>query len=153
MWEELYKAHQQQLISFGIHISGSKELSEDLAQETFVRAMMNASILEELTPSKQRTWLYRTFKNLFYDRYRHAILENEYAQSLTPENIIEHGLEKVENTMLLQSISLEERQLFQLRYEEGYTAKEISEMLGVPPGTVRSRLSRCRQKLRAIMDI
>ncbi len=153
MWEDLYESHYQELIAFGIHMSGSKELSEDLTQETFVRAMIHSSIMENLANSKQRAWLYRTFKNLFYDRYRHSVLENEYVQNLVLENTAEQGMEEVENALLLQSISPEDRQVFSLRYEEGYTAREISEMLGIPPGTVRSRLSRCRQKLRETIDL
>lgn len=153
MWEELYEAYFKELTAYGIHISGSKELSEDLTQEVFLRAMMNAPVLEDLTPSKQRAWLYRTFKNLFFDRYRRAVLENEYVQNLQPENMVEHGLEEIENAMLLQSISPEDRQLFQLRYQEGYTAKEISEMMGLPPGTIRSKLSRCRQKLKELIEL
>ena len=152
MWEELYEAYYRELVAFGIHMSGSRELSEDLAQETFVRAMVHSTVMEDLTESKQRAWLYRTFKNLFYDRYRHSVLENAYIQNLTPESMEEHGIEEVENALLLQSISPEDRQIFSLRYEEGCTAREISEMLGIPPGTVRSRLSRCRQKLKETME-
>ena len=153
MWEDLYETYYRELVAFGIHISGSRELSEDLAQETFVRAMVHGSVLEELTGSKQRAWLYRTFKNLFYDRCRYSVLETQYVQNLIPESTGESGIEEVENALLLQSISPEDRQVFTLRYEEGYTAREISEMLGIPAGTVRSRLSRCRQKLKETMDL
>ena len=40
------------------------------------------------------------------------------------------------------------RTIFLLRYYEGYTAKEIAELLHLPAGTVRSRLSRCRKYLK-----
>lgn len=148
LWEELYEAHYTELVAYGAHMSGSKELAEDLVQETYIRAMRNAATLEDLTPTKQRAWLYRTFKNLFLDRCRRAALENEYVQNLQSESMTEQGIQEIENAMLLQSISPEDRGLFQLRYLEGYTAKEISEMLGIPQGTIRSRLSRCRQKLK-----
>ena len=153
MWEELYETYYRELVAFGIHMGADRELSQDLAQETYVRAMVHSAVMEDLTRSKQRAWLYRTFKNLYYDRWRHSVLENEYIQSLEPEAVEERGIEEVENAMLLQSISPEDRQIFTLRYEEGCTAREISEMLGIPPGTVRSRLSRCRQKLKETMDL
>ena len=152
MWEELYEAHAKELTAYGVHMSGSRELAEDLTQETFVRAMMHGAMLEDLTPSKQRAWLYRTYKNLFFDRYRRAVLENDYVRSLQPENPAEQGLEEVENALLLQSIGPEDRQLFELRYRQGWTSEEISDMLGILPGTVRSRLSRCRQKLKKLME-
>lgn len=153
MWEELYEAHFAELISYASAMSGSKELAEDLVQDTFVRAMMNSEILEDLSPSKQRAWLYRTLKNLFFDRYRRAALEAQYTQSLAPENPAEQGLQAIENALILQSISPEDRTLFQLRYVDGYTAAEISEMLNIPSGTVRSRLSRCRKYLKKNYEI
>ena len=153
MWEELYEAYYRELVAFGIHMSGSRELSEDLAQETFVRAIIHSAVLEELTQSRQRAWLYRTFKNLYYDRWRHSVLETEYIQNFMPESGEDPGIQEIENALLLQSISPEDRQIFTLRYEEGCTAREISEILGIPPGTVRSRLSRCRQKLKETMDL
>lgn len=103
MWEELYEAHSSELMAYGTAMSGSKELAEDLLQETFVRAMMNSEIVEDLSPSKQRAWLYRTFKNLFFDSYRRAALENQYAQSLQPENPAEQGLQEIENALILQT--------------------------------------------------
>ncbi len=153
LWEELYEAHYSELIAFGTTMSGNKALAEDLVQETFVRALINADTVEDLSPGKQRAWLYRTFKNLFFDRYRRSALENQYMQNLQPENPAEQGLQEIENALILQSISPEDRTLFQLRYLDGYTAAEISEMLNIPAGTVRSRLSRCRKYLKETYEI
>ena len=152
MWEELYEAYYNELVAYGTRLSGSKELTEDLVQETFVKAMMNTLTMEDLTPSKQRAWLYRTFKNLFFDRYRRAILEQEYAQNWQPEYLEDPGIQEIENAMLLQSISPQDRAIFQLRHFDGYTAEEISQMLDIPPGTVRSRLSRCRKYLKQNLE-
>lgn len=152
MWEELYEAHYKELIAYGSRMSGSKELAEDLVQETFVRALMNAATIEDLSPTKQRAWLYRTFKNLFFDRYRRAVLENEYQQSWQPEYIDDPGMQEVENAMLLQSIQPQDRAIFQLRYFDGYSAEEISRMLELPPGTIRSKLSRCRKYLKQSLE-
>lgn len=129
-----------------------KELAEDLVQETFVRALMNTETVEDLSRNKQRAWLYRTFKNLFFDRCRRAVFEKEYLQSLRPEQSRDWGTQEIENAMFLQSIRPEDRTLFQLRYFEGYTSEEISKMMNLPPGTVRSRLSRCRKYLKEILE-
>lgn len=153
MWEELYEAHFSELMAYGTAMTGSRELTEDLVQETFVRGLMNEELLEDLSSGKRRAWLYRTFKNLFFDRYRRMALENQYIQGLQPDSPAEEGLQEVENALLLQSISPEDRTLFQLRYFEGYTAQEIGKMLNIPPGTVRSRLSRCRKYLKEHMEI
>ena len=66
LWEELYEDHYKELVAYGKRMSGSKELAEDLVQETFVKALMNTEVVEDLSPSKQRAWLFRTFKNLFF---------------------------------------------------------------------------------------
>jgi len=152
LWEELYEDHHKELISYGTHMNIGKELTEDLVQETFVKAMMNTDTLEDLSPAKRRAWLFRTFKNLFFDRYRRAVLECEYSQNLQPEYLEDPGIQEIENAMVLQSISPQDRSLFQLRYFDGYTAEEISQMMNLPPGTVRSRLSRCRKILKQNLE-
>ena len=152
MWEELYEDHYQELVAYGTRISGSKELAEDLTQETFVKALMNGDTVMDLSPSKQRAWLYRTFKNLFFDRCRRAVLENAYTQNLRSEYAEDRGIQEVENAMGLQSISPQDRAMFQLRYFDGYSAEEIAQMMHLPPGTVRSKLSRCRKYLKQNLE-
>ena len=152
MWEELYEDHYKELVAYGTRMSGSKELAEDLVQETFVKALMNTETVADLSPSKQRAWLFRTFKNLFFDRYRRAVLENEYAQSLQPEYSEDRGIQEIENAILLQSVNPQDRAIFQLRYFDGYSAEEISKMMNLPPGTIRSKLSRCRKYLRENLE-
>lgn len=152
MWEELYEDHYKELVVFGTRMSGSKELTEDLVQETFVKALINAETIEDLSPGQQRAWLYRTFKNLFFDRYRRAVLEIEYTQSQQAEYLEDQGIQRIENAMLLQSIQPQDRAIFHLRYFDGYSAEEISRMMNLPPGTVRSKLSRCRKLLKQKLE-
>ena len=152
MWEELYNRYHDELTAFGIHMTGHRELAEDLVQETFVKALIHGGTVEELSPGQQRAWLYRVFKNLFFDRCRRTALEKEYEQGLQPEAAEDRGIQEIENAMLLQSISPQDRAVFQLRYFDGYTSMEISQMLNLPPGTIRSRLSRCRRFLREKLD-
>lgn len=152
LWEELYEDHYKELVAYGTRMSGSKELAEDLVQETFVKALMNTETVADLSPSKQRAWLFRTFKNLFFDRYRRAILESEYEQNWQSEYIEDPGMQEIENAMLLQSIKAQDRAIFQLRYFDGYSAEEISQMMNLPPGTIRSKLSRCRKFLKQNLE-
>ena len=153
MWEELYEDHYKELVAYGTSMSGNKELAEDLAQEAFVRALMNTETVEDLSPNKRRAWLFRTCKNLFFDRYRRAVLESEYTQSWQPEYMEDHGIQEIENAMLLRSIQPQDRAIFQLRYFDGYSAEEISQMMDLPPGTVRSKLSRCRKALKRNLEL
>jgi len=153
LWEELYEKNYKELLAYGSRMCGSKELAEDLVQETFVKALINTEVVEDLSSSKRRAWLFRTFKNLFFDRYRRLILEKEYEQNWHPEHLEDQGMQEIENVLLLQSLKPEDRAIFQLRYFDGYTAEEISKMMNLPPGTIRSKLSRCRKYLKQNLDL
>lgn len=112
MWEELYKSHYDELVAYGARISGNRELAEDLVQETFVKALIHTETVEDLSPNQRRAWLYRVFKNLFFDRCRRAALENEYGRSLQPETAEDRGIQEIENAMILQSVSPQDRAIF-----------------------------------------
>ena len=85
-------------------MSGSPELGEDLVQDTFLRALQNPGILEDLTPTKQRAWLYRTLKNLYLDRWRRGVLEAAYLETLREEPRWDKGIQEIETTLLLQAL-------------------------------------------------
>ena len=101
-----------------------------------------------MSPNQQRAWLYRTFKNLFFDRCRRAVLEQESLHSIQSQMAESTDFHGVETAMVLQTVAPQDRLLFQLRYMDGYTAQELSQMLNIPAGTIRSRLSRCRAYLK-----
>lgn len=148
MWEALYETYQKELLAYGIRMSGSETLAEDLVQETFIKALIHADTVMDLSPSQQRAWLYRTFKNLFFDRCRRAVLEQESLYSIQSQMAESSDFHGVETAMVLQTVAPQDRLLFQLRYMDGYTAQELSQMLNIPAGTIRSRLSRCRAYLK-----
>lgn len=152
MWEELYEDHYKELIAYGIRMTGSKEFAEDLVQETFVRALMNTETVADLSSSKQRAWLFRTFKNLFIDSYRRAVVECKYEKNWHPEYMEDPRMQEIENAILLQRINPQDRAIFQLRYFEGYSAEEISQIMNLPSGTIRSKLSRCRKYLKQDLE-
>lgn len=152
MWEELYETHYKELVAYGTRLSGSKELAEDLVQETFVKALVHTDTVELLSSNQQRAWLFRTFKNLFFDRYRRALLEAEFLLSQETQYTEDPGIQEIETAMVLQSMPPKDRTIFQLRYFDGYSAAEIAQMLDLPPGTVRSRLSRCRTHLKQTLE-
>lgn len=149
MWEELYKTYYPELLRYASGACQNQSAGEDLAQDVFLKALQNWSLLEDLGPSQRRAWLYKALKNAIYDRYRHSQVESQYVETLTENTYYQDpGLEEAENELLLRLLTPEDRTLFTLRYLQGYTASEISQMLHIPPGTIRSRLSRCRVLLK-----
>lgn len=149
MWDEIYARHYPELVRYATSVCHDRQLAEDVAQEIFLRALQNADTFEDLSPSQRRAWLFRALKNYLCDCFRKAKLESEYLEE-TPEDTayLDKGIQEAENALLLASLTSEDRTLFHLRYEEGYNASEISQLLGIPPGTIRARLSRCRAILK-----
>ena len=153
MWDELYEKHYPELLRYACAACKNQAEAEDAAQEVFLKALQNASDFLEMGPSQRRAWLFRTLKNHLYDRYRRTALENAYLQAQEmEETYLEPGLQEVENRLLLERLSPEDRTLFHLRYEEGYNASELAQMFHLPPGTVRARLSRTRTLLKTMLN-
>lgn len=154
MWDEIYEKHYPELLRYAAAACKNETEAEDVAQEVFLKALQSADVFEDLGPSQKRAWLFRSLKNLMCDRYRRAQLENAYLESRQAGGAyIEPGIQMIENRMVLAALSEEDRALFHLRYEEGYNASELSEMFGLPTGTIRARLSRCRKLLKTMMEI
>lgn len=153
MWDEIYLKYYPELLRYAAAACKNQTEAEDVAQEVFLKALQNADLFEDLGPSQKRAWLYRSLKNLMCDRYRKAQLENAYLEVLETDGVyIDPGLQRTENELLLSRLSPEDRALFHLRYEEGYNASELSEMFGVPTGTIRARLSRTRKLLKEMLQ-
>ncbi len=115
MWEALYETYQKELLTYGTRMSGSETLAEDLVQETFIKALIHADTVMDLSPSQQRAWLYRTFKNLFFDRCRRAVLEQESLHSIQSQMAESTDFHGVETAMVLQTVAPQDRLLFQFR--------------------------------------
>lgn len=153
MWDEIYQKYYPELLRWCAAACHDTALAEDLAQETFLKALQNVDTFGDLGPSQRRAWLFRTMKNLLVDHARHTSMETQYAQRYPETEIaVEPGYEQVEEALLLGQLSGEERTLFHLRYVEGFNATELSEMLHMPPGTIRARLSRCRKILKETLS-
>ena len=123
MWEELYKQHYQELLRKAMHICRNSAQAEDAVQDTFLRALQNVSVVEDLGPSQRRAWLFRALKNLLTDSFRRNTLEDQYTMGLPPEAAVEQepGFEDIENEQFLSKLPPEEQLVFRLRFLEGYT--------------------------------
>jgi RNA polymerase sigma-70 factor, ECF subfamily len=132
--------------------------AEDLVQDTFLKAFRSWRRFEPGT--NLRAWLFTILMNTFRNRRRDAardvvdvdseIVERAEArpeQAATPEQLLiretlDHDLQEA-----LDALPAVFREAVWLRDVEEFTYAEIAEMLGVPPGTVMSRISRGRRLL------
>ncbi len=151
MIDELYDSLYQELTGWCTAMAGSRTQAEDLVQEAFLRAMLNTGLLQELDAGKRRAWMYRTVKNLYIDRKRREAFETMVEQ-MPEEGIEDAEYAQVDDAQLLAVLTPEERMLFTLRYLEGYNSAELGKIFDLPSGTVRSRLSDARSRLRQSLE-
>lgn len=147
MIEQLYNAYYEELIRWCSSMTRDPVLSQDLVQEAFLRALTNAELLESLQEKQARAWLYRTVKNLYVDRVRHGAFETA-VDTVPEQHQTMQELDEVDYGLLIAQLPEEEGMLFVMRYLEGYNSVELGRFLGLPPGTVRAKLSSARKHLR-----
>lgn len=154
----LVRKYQDRLYTALVHVSGSRDEAEDVAQDAFVQAFLKLASFEQ--QSSFYTWLYRIAFNSAISRRRKKRVESsvEAAKDATgdePSDRLERPEERVlreERAMLIQralgDLSAEHRAILVLREMEGCEYEEISQILDLPVGTVRSRLHRARLQLK-----
>jgi len=148
----LYDAHALALLAYALRLcDGDRALAEDLVQETLVRAWRHLDRLDP-TAAPVRPWLFTVAQHLAIDAHR--------ARRARPPEVgdagldVVPGMDRIESTLdriivtdALQSLSKEHRAVIVETYYRGRTVAEAAGVLGVPPGTVKSR---CYYALRAL---
>lgn len=160
-----------QLFGAALGMTRNRADAEDLVQETYLKAYQKFHQYQPGTNIK--AWLYRILTNTYITSYRKAQRSPKRASSDTVEDWqladaashSEVGLKSAEVEALealpssqlheaLDSLSEEHRMVVLMADVEGMSYKEIAEELGVPMGTVMSRLNRARKNLRsALADV
>ena len=136
--------HLASLLRVARRLTLEPSSAEDLVQETMLLAWRGFRTFEP--GSNARAWLFRILMNIFHARGRKAMrkpIELPNARATDPRL-----QEAVEIAEALDTLSVEQRSVFLLSVVEGFTSREVSDILGVPAGTVMSRLSRAREGLR-----
>lgn len=152
----LVERYRDAAYGIGLHVLGEPHEAADVAQDAFIRAYRCLHQLKE--PSRFSAWLCRIAANLA----RRRLVSKRAARSPAPlENVGEvadpgpSGPEALAQSevvglirQLMQQLPDQHRLTFTLFYVNGYSHKDLSAMLDVPVGTVKSRLSNARSRLR-----
>jgi len=156
-WTLLYRGHYAGVLRHLCSLVGSREQAEDLAQETFARAM--ASIGSFGGNSAFSTWLHGVALNVARSHWRagdrraraQAQLEMaEATQELRTGELDRDHQRRLRVKVLfsvLEELSESLREAFVLRYVEGLSATEAAERLGIEAGAVRVRAHRARHQV------
>ena len=146
------------LKSFLIRRGESPEAAEDLAQETMVRMWHRAGSFDPAR-AELATWLFAIARNLKIDTFRHdrraALNADDFLltaeEPARPEDILIGSEARDRVQLAMKSLPAEQLDLVRLSFFEGHSHGEIADLIGIPLGTVKSRLrlafARLREKL------
>jgi RNA polymerase sigma-70 factor (ECF subfamily) len=126
---------------------GDSQLSEDLAQDTFLKAYTNIASFRGL--ASFQTWIMRIAYNVFYDYTRKrqlAVSDWQLAESQQPTANSQQPL-KMDLYAALALLKPDERTCITLQLIDGYDIAGIAKITGLKEGTVKSHLSRGKEKL------
>jgi RNA polymerase sigma-70 factor, ECF subfamily len=144
------------LQKFALRLTRNKADADDLVQSTCLRALEKAHSFEDGT--NLFSWTSKIMFNIFVTGYRRR---TKFETRFDPETYIEKasvaptqdtGAEIANVKRAMTKLSADHRAIIVLICARGMHYEEVSRMLQIPVGTVRSRLSRAREQLQAIMD-
>jgi RNA polymerase sigma-70 factor (ECF subfamily) len=152
--EKMYEAYYMRVYSYVVTISGSRELAEEITQETFCRAMTkSASFRRE---ADEVTWLCTIAKNLFYDEKRRQkktgpIPEDIEADGKSIEQIAADRDSSFRVHLALHALEEPYREIFELRVFGELGFKDIGTIFGKTENWARVTYHRARLKLQERM--
>ena len=156
---ELFRAEYSTVYRYFYYRTGSRTMSEDLTQETFVRAY-RAFARFDPSRASSATWLLTIARRLFVDEWRrtsqHVYAETEVPESVAGEESPEAELCRREtNAALYRAMAMlseRERHLIALKYAAGLRNREIARILGKSERHTAVLLCRTLAKLRKILE-
>ena len=147
-------AHGSELRAFALRRVGDRGLAEDALQETFLRAWRKADQFDA-TRGSVRRWLYAIMRNLLIDMARARASRPQTSPILTDVaagDELEGLLGRLTLADALRGLSPKHRQVIIHSYVTQRPHSEIAQLLGVPVGTVRSRLFYAREALSSALS-
>jgi len=161
---ELVGEHQRMVVQLAMNLLGDRDEALDLSQEVFLRVFR--TIHRFRGQSSLRTWIYRIAVNQARNRHRfwrrrhrndqvsldaHIAAHGDFPSTLglRPDRVFEQKELGVRLQRALDRLPFEQRTAIVLREIDGLSYEDIAFSLGVAIGTVKSRLTRARQALRA----
>jgi RNA polymerase sigma factor (sigma-70 family) len=152
----LYDHYAGSLYSVIVSIVPDRELSNDLLQEVFVKIWRQIESYDN-TKGRLFTWMLNVARNASIDAIRSKNFQQSKQNRELTENVYEEGGSVQTNTdhiglrKIVHKLKDEYRLLVELSYFEGYTQDEISKMLNIPLGTVKTRLRSALIQLKQVI--
>lgn len=157
-WADVVAKYADVVYTMAYRLTGDDEEARDLAQDVLIRLHRGLARYRE---GNFEGWLYRTTVNAFRDRLRRRKRLREDVLPAEPSwmrtgGVVEEAVQQQELhdevQRALVKLPPEYREAVVLRDLQGRSYDEIAEILGVPSGTVRSRIHRGREALRQLLE-
>ncbi|MEZ4885570.1 MAG: sigma-70 family RNA polymerase sigma factor [Chitinophagales bacterium] len=163
IFQQEFMLHAEALYNFGYHLTYNEDDAKDLVQETFLKAYRFIDSYIEGTNAK--AWLFKIMKNAFINDYRKKSKQptkvdyeevvtyqnsdsGSYVQYIDLRHEIFQGMLGDEVAHALNTLPVDFKTVVLLCDIEGFTYEEMSKIIDIPIGTVRSRLHRARNMLK-----
>ncbi len=150
----IYENHSERLLNQSYRILLSREQAEDMVQDLFIK--LPEIIGDFRGESSLGTWLFRVAHNMCLNRLQQAKnrlkLESENLEELAPREI---GTSYEVSDLLGKALAVldpDTRSLLWLKEGEGLPLKELSVLFKLPEGTLKSRLSRARDRVKEYLE-
>ncbi len=150
---DLIVAEIPRLRRYARALTGDAARADDLVQDTLERALSRFSLWR---PGNLRAWLFTIMHNIFVNQIKSAANIDYLADELLPDLPLRatqsDNLELRDLDRALSRLSAEQREVLLLVGQEDLSYEEAARIVGTPIGTVMSRLSRGRERLRALLS-
>lgn len=153
---ELVQIHQRGVVNLAYRMCGDPAFADDIAQDAFIRAWEKLESYRPVAPF--RNWVYRIATNAALDALRRQKDQVDLdavtlsAPGNNPEQCLVHQQRDETIRQAVLSLPLASRSVLILREYEGLSYQEIADTLGIPLGTVMSRLNYARTTLRQTLS-
>lgn len=161
-FQNLISKYHPFVYKFLIRLTKDKTLAEDLTQDTFLKIIRGIDRFDVYGRAKFSTYIITIAKNCYIDELRRTsrvgvgfdTIENirGLADEKNIDEVVADKLYTVEIEDSLKDLTEEQRIAIKLKYNEGLTLKEISEVLSIEPKTVKSRIHNGMVKLRKLIN-
>jgi len=153
----VHDEHAGALYSFCLGFTGDPQRAEDVVQEVLLRAWRHAATLRR-DARPVRPWLFTTARNLLTDAHRaeqsrpRLLTANTTAREVPARDDIGRAVESWTVAEALGRLSAEHREVLVQAHWMGRSVGEIADVLGIPPGTVKSRTYYAVRALRLALE-
>lgn len=155
----LFETYAPRVKSYMMRQGADPNTAEELAQETLLTVWRKAALYSD-DKGSATTWIFTIARNLRIDRLRREVawqplpddIEQESTSDPAPDEVVSENERRDKVQAVLAELPADQAEVVTLSYVEGLSHSEIAERLGVPLGTVKSRMRLAYHKIRDALE-